>query len=217
MANSHCVRAVRAFVCPTRLSPLAVRGTARRARARFAMPMAAAARAMCSTLRPAVHDEARGVGARHGPCRAGGSASLRDRQAPEEDPSAHAGRGGMGYEAGGGGRGAVRRPVGAPPSPSPRTPVIRTLTAVIRTLPAVIRTLPAVIRTLTAIIRTLTALGRSVHLRLGRLVRSSCPLYSATCTGVYLRARGCCGFRFGCAAQRSGTRCSPGRPRRRRA
>ncbi len=70
-------------MCDARLSPVAVRGTATHARARFALPMeAAAARAMCSTHRPAVHDEARGVGARHGPCHAGGSAFLRDRRAP---------------------------------------------------------------------------------------------------------------------------------------
>jgi hypothetical protein len=40
---------------------------------------------------------------------------------------------------------------------------------------------------------------------------------SAACFGVSLHARGRCGFRFGCAAQRSVTRGRSGRPRRRRA
>ncbi len=43
------------------------------------------------------------------------------------------------------------------------------------------------------------------------------PKFSAYCFGVRLHARGCCGFRFGCAAQRSVTPSGPGRPRRRRA
>jgi hypothetical protein len=34
---------------------------------------------------------------------------------------------------------------------------------------------------------------------------ASFPQNSAHCFGVCLRARGCCGFDFGCAAQRSGT------------
>jgi hypothetical protein len=46
---------------------------------------------------------------------------------------------------------------------------------------------------------------------------ASLPYRSADCFGVHLHARGRCGLRFGCAAQRSGTRCCPGRPRRRRA